>query len=154
MNVLLGIVLAIAAAPKAEPQNLSGKCVAIADGDTLTLLTADKQQVKVRLQGIDAPEKKQAFGTEARQTLAEICFGKKISVKISGRDRYGRTLGVVTAEGVAVNAEMVRRGLAWHYVRYSKDPELARLEQSARAQKIGLWSRPDPIPPWQFRAKK
>ncbi len=135
-------------------ETLAGKCVAIADGDTLTLLTADKRQVKVRLEGIDAPEKKQPFGNEARQALAELTFGKKISVRISGTDRYGRTLGIVTADRADVNAEMVRRGLAWHYKQFSKDPTLARLETEAREKKIGLWSRSDPVPPWEFRKKK
>ena len=126
----------------------------IADGDTLTVLV-ERKQVKVRLIDIDAPEKKQAFGTRSRQSLSEMCGGKMAQVDDRGRDRYGRTLGQVTCAGVNVNAEQVRRGLAWVYRKYApKDSPLYGVEAEARAARRGLWADPEPIAPWEWRAQR
>jgi endonuclease YncB( thermonuclease family) len=95
-----------------------GRVVAIADGDTLTVLDARKRQHKIRLDGIDAPERRQAFGKRSRQSLAELCSGKAAIVQDQGKDRYRRTIGRVTCAGVDANAEQVRRGMAWVYKRY------------------------------------
>ena len=129
---------------------LEGRVVKIADGDTLTMVV-DGQKERIRLSDIDTPERKQPFGMRARQALAEMTFGKTISVFTTTRDRYGRVIGHVTAEGVDVNAELVRRGYAWVYRRYSNDPVLLRLEETARAEKLGLWAQSNPIPPWEWR---
>lgn len=132
--------------------DIEGKVVAITDGDTLTVLVGT-EQVKVRLDGIDAPERRQAFGTQAREKLGELCFGKTVLVRASGKDRYGRTLGTVVVAGVNANLEMVNAGLAWHYKQYSKDAELSRAEADARKARKGLWEDAEPVPPWEFRKR-
>jgi micrococcal nuclease len=111
---------------------LTGKVVSIADGDTLTILTADKQQIKVRLSGIDTPERKQAFGTQAKQALSSKVFSKTIRVQDNGKDRYGRTLGDIYLGERWINLEMVAEGYAWHYKAYSKDKRLGDAEGTAR----------------------
>jgi endonuclease YncB( thermonuclease family) len=117
-----------------------GKVVGIADGDTLTIL-ADGQQTKVRLWGIDAPERKQPFGNASKKRLAELCHGKEVSVETRGQDRHGRTLGIVTV-GENVNLRMVQDGYAWHYVRYAPDAkDYAAAEKEAREAKRGLWQQ-------------
>lgn len=135
---------------------LSGRVVGIADGDTLTLLTGERQQVRVRLAGIDTPERAQPYGTRARQELSDLAFGKQARVEVEDTDRYGRAVGRVHAEGRDVNAEMVRRGAAWVYRRFNHDPTLPRLEEEARAVSRGLWALPEAqrVPPWEWRAAK
>jgi micrococcal nuclease len=129
--------------PITAAETLSGRVVRIADGDTLTLLVG-KEQVKVRLNGIDAPEKGQPFGTKAKQALSDLTFGKSVRVETKGKDKYGRTLGRVfvdiDGETVDVNARLVAQGLAWHYLKYSKDKALARTEEAARRERRGLWA--------------
>jgi endonuclease YncB( thermonuclease family) len=144
-------MLAVAAVA-AEPATLTGKVVSVHDGDTLRVLDAAGTQHKVRLQGIDAPETKQAFGTKARNRLADLTLGKAVTVRVHGRDRYGRTLGTVEAAGQDVNRRMVADGMAWHYARYSKDAGLARAERDARAAGRGLWADKAPVAPWTWRA--
>lgn len=148
MPALLYLLLAFA-----EPTEIRGKVVSIADGDTLTVLV-DRQQVKVRLEGIDSPEAKQAFGARAREALGKLVHDKQVTVKVTGKDRYGRSLGVVLLDGVNVNQKMVADGYAWHFKRYSKDKTLAELEVKARSAKAGLWADKDPMPPWEWRKTK
>ena len=149
LRIAAAIALWTALTP-ALATTLEGRVVKIADGDTLTMIV-DGQQEKIRLSDIDTPERKQPYGMRAKQALAEMTFGKTISVFTTSRDRYGRVIGHVTAEGVDINAELVRLGYAWVYRRYSNDPELLRLEESARAGKLGLWAESNPIPPWEWR---
>lgn len=130
---------------------LEGKVIAIADGDTLTILTTEKQQIKIRLAGIDTPERKQAFGTQAKQALSTKVFGKTVRVKDNGQDQYKRTLGDIYLGDRWINLEMVSEGFAWHYKAYSKDQKLALAEINARKVKAGLWNDASPIPPWEFR---
>ena len=131
--------------------DLRGSVVSVADGDTLTVLV-DRQQVKVRLAEIDAPESHQAFGRVSRQSLADICHLRDAIVTERDRDRYGRIVAYVTCAGVDANAEQVKRGLAWVFTRYApKNTPLYALEQAARASRIGLWADPSPVPPWDFR---
>ena len=137
----------------AQAASLDGRVVAVADGDTVTLLV-DRQQVRVRLAEIDAPESKQAFGTRSRQSLHELCHGKSAQVQDNGRDRYGRTIGQVTCAGIDANAEQVRRGMAWVYDRYARrDSPLYALQDQARAARAGLWTDVRPVPPWEWRQK-
>ena len=144
-------MLALAAVAE-EPATLTGKVVSVHDGDTLRVLDAAGTQHKVRLQGIDSPETRQAFGTKARNRLADLTMGKAVTVRVHGRDRYGRTLGTVEAAGQDVNRQMVADGFAWHYVEYSKDAGLARAERDARAAHRGLWADKAPVAPWTWRA--
>lgn len=135
--------------------DVTGKVVKIADGDTFTLLTDDNQQVKVRLYGIDCPERSQDFGQVARQKLSDLIFGGKVYVIEKDIDRYKRTIGIVyNQDQINANEAMLQAGLAWHYKTYDKNPEWAQMEENARAQKIGLWSQPNPTPPWDWRKKK
>jgi endonuclease YncB( thermonuclease family) len=125
--------------------------VSITDGDTLTILHAGRPQV-IRLHGIDAPEKGQAFGTRATQCAAALAFGQTVVVSVRGRDRYGRTVGDVTLpDGRNLNQGLVRAGCAWWFRRYSADSRLATLEVQARDDRRGLWADPNPMPPWDWR---
>jgi len=126
----------------------------VSDGDTITVLKADKTSVKIRLEGIDCPEGKQDFGTRAKQATSQLCYGKKVRVRKSGEDRYGRTLAMVYVGDLCLNKELLRQGMAWHYKKYNKDPKLARLENKARAAKIGLWAMGNAVAPWEFRRVK
>lgn len=134
----------------AGPQ-IEGRVVGVSDGDTLTLLTPDKQQVKVRLAEIDAPEKAQAFGNKSKQSLAGICFDKPAVLDVQDTDRYGRTVARVVCGDVDANAEQVRRGFAWVYDRYVKDRSLYAVQHDARYNSRGLWRDASPVPPWEFR---
>lgn len=129
----------------------TGKVVGVADGDTLTVLNGQNQTVKIRMVEIDAPEKTQAFGQKSKESLSGLCFGKTAKVDDKGTDRYKRTLGRVYCDGVDANAEQVKRGLAWAYRQYLTDAGMVDLEQTAKAQKIGLWADPNPLPPWEYR---
>lgn len=124
--------------------------IGIADGDTLTVLQ-DNKPLKIRLANIDAPEKKQPFGQRSKQSLSDLCYGKDAALQVQTIDRYGRTVAVVTCDGVEANRSQVERGLAWVYTKYNKDSSLPALEAAARADRRGLWADPDPIPPWKFR---
>jgi micrococcal nuclease len=129
--------------------------IGIADGDTLTARcdTADVRatNIVVRLAGIDAPEKRQAFGQRSRQNLAALCFKKQAKVHVVTTDRYGRKVGHVVCDQVDANAEQVRAGMAWAYTRYLVDESTARLERQARERRVGLWADPAPVAPWDWR---
>ena len=127
--------------------------VAVADGDTITVLR-EREQVKVRLVEIDAPEKAQAFGNRSKQSLSDLCFNKTARLDDKGKDRYGRTLARVYCDGADANAEQVRRGMAWVYDRYVTDRGLYSIQDEARAAKRGLWADNSPVPPWEWRRKK
>jgi len=116
----------------AQAETLEGKVVKIADGDTLTLLTSSNQQVKVRLAGIDTPERKQPFGNRAKQALAKLAFQKQALIEAETKDRYGRTVGVVFVDGLNVNHELVKQGMAWVYRKYTNDKALYELESRLR----------------------
>ena len=132
---------------------IRGKVVSIADGDTITVLDAEKVQHKIRLEGIDAPEKGQAFGTKSKEKLSELVGEKDVVVTWEKKDRYGRILGDVHLGDRLINLEMVQEGLAWHYKQYSKSKELAEAEEEARKAKKGLWADKSPESPWEFRKK-
>ena len=127
-----------------------GKVVAVQDGDTISVMR-DGREERVRVYGIDAPEGGQDFGSRAKQFLSGLVFGKVVEVTVRDLDSYGRTVGRVTVDGTDAGLEMVRAGLAWHYVRYSNDPRLADAEREARAARRGLWAQPAPLAPWEFR---
>jgi len=134
----------------AVAQTITGVVTAIKDGDTIELLI-DKKPNKIRLYGIDCPEKSQDYGTQATKFTAEKCFQKKVTIRQFGKDKYGRTLGVVIlADGSNLNQLLVTNGFAWRY-KYSTDKELLKMQHTAMAQKLGLWSMPEPTPPWNFR---
>lgn len=125
--------------------------VGISDGDTLKVRCGSADVEKVRLLQIDAPEKRQPFGSKAKEALSDLVHGRQVGLERGGRDRYGRTLGRVTVHSMDVNLEMVRRGYAWCYRRYLTDPRCLALEAAARTRHLGLWTDPDPVAPWNFR---
>lgn len=134
--------------------DITGKVISITDGDTLTILTSDKKQVKIRLAHIDAPEKKQDFGEKSKQNLANLCFGKNAIAKIQSKDRYKRLIAEVFCDGENANLQQVKSGLAWHYKAYSKSKIYANAELEAKKQNLGLWILKNPTPPWEFRKSK
>lgn len=138
---------------------LEGKVVGVTDGDTVTVLV-DRREVKVRVAGIDAPEKKQPFGQRSKEHLSDCAFGKSVAVEWSKTDRYGRTIGKVLADGVDCGLRQIQDGMAWHYKAYAKEQSAtdrvtyAEAESQAMSRKAGLWSDPHPVPPWEFRHPK
>lgn len=127
------------------------RVVGVSDGDTITALCRDNQQLKVRLAEIDAPEKVQPFGQASKKSLSDLCFGKQAEITTHGLDRYGRSIGRVSCEGTDANAEQVRRGLAWVYDKYVTDRTLYPIQDEARQERRGLWSDKNPVPPWEWR---
>lgn len=135
---LVALLLPILHHAPAYAAAVLGRVVAIADGDTLTVLTEERQQVKVQLSDIDTPESAQPYGTRARQERSDLAFGRNARVEVRETDRYGRTVGRVHVGDMDVNAEMVRRGAAWVYRRYSHDPGLLAVEREAQSARRGL----------------
>lgn len=132
-----------------------GKAVGIIDGDTFKLLTQDSTLIKVRLANIDCPEKKQPFSAKANEFTSNAIFGKNVTLIVLKKDRYRRYIAIVKYDkSLNLNHELVKNGLAWHYVKYSKDMLLQEMENQARRKKLGLWQDKNPIPPWEWRANK
>jgi endonuclease YncB( thermonuclease family) len=129
-----------------------GEVVGVHDGDTCTLLVG-KDEYKIRLEGIDTPELGQAFGKNAKQALSNYVFGKEVTARISGQDRYQRYLGTLLVDGQNVNLQLVKDGCAWHYKDYSSDEALAAAETAARSAGLGLWQDAAAVAPWQWRRK-
>jgi endonuclease YncB( thermonuclease family) len=152
---LLFTLLTISTSALAD--ELRGRVVSVSDGDTLTILDANNKQHKIRLNGIDAPEAQQDFGQAAKKHLSDLVFGKDVVVSWSKVDRYGRIVGTVTVNGTSANLEQLRAGFAWYYHHYASDVPAEhraiyeKAEAVARAAKRGLWSQPNPQPPWEFR---
>jgi endonuclease YncB( thermonuclease family) len=136
-----------------------GKVVHLADGDTVTVLrdsgTGSLDQLRIRLHGIDAPESGQDFGDRAKSELSTMVAGKVVEVQVKDRDKYGRFVALLRVDGLDVNREMVVRGMAWVYRQYCTEQpmcgEWESLEATAKAQGVGLWSQPHPVPPWEYR---
>jgi endonuclease YncB( thermonuclease family) len=143
----------LAVTPGAALADFVGRVVNVSDGDTLTVLV-ERKQVRVRLDSIDAPELKQAFGKRSRQSLAELCAAKTARVVERGLDRYGRTVGWIVCDGVEANSEQVRRGMAWVFVRYApRNSPLYGLQGEAQGTRRGLWVDPHPMAPWEWRLR-
>lgn len=138
-----------------KPTILLGKVVGIMDGDTFKLLAKDSTVVKVRLANIDCPEKKQSFSTKAKDFVSEAIFNKNVTVQVLKKDRYRRLIAnVFYGDSINLNHQLVKKGLAWHYVKYSKDTILQSLEDDAKKDKVGLWQDSNAISPWEWRANK
>jgi endonuclease YncB( thermonuclease family) len=136
---------------------LTGKVVAISDGDTLTVLDSSNIQHKIRLSGIDAPEKKQPFGEKSKQALSDCAYGKSALVEYDKKDRYGRTVGKVLVGPTDCNLRQIDIGLAWHYKKYANEQPAADREtyaiheRAARSERRGLWVEQTAMAPWDFR---
>lgn len=133
---------------------ITGKVVSVADGDTITVLEG-RTQHRVRLYGIDAPERSQAFGARAKEFVSRLAFDQTVRLLVRGTDRYGRIIAeALLADGQSLNQEMVRTGFAWWFKRYApNDCALEKLEREARTAKVGLWADLAPTPPWEYRRR-
>ena len=141
--------------PLAVAENFRGKVVGVADGDTITVMHQGRGE-RIRLHGIDAPERGQPFNNRAKQFVSDLCFRKEVRVETKGHDRYQRTIAdVILPDGHILNYEIVKARLAWWFRRYApNDPTLEGLEFQARQAQRGLWSDRGPVPPWEFRKNK
>jgi endonuclease YncB( thermonuclease family) len=135
-------------------EHFQGKVVSVKDGDTIDVMH-DGRVERVRLAGIDCPEPGQPFATKAELLTSQLAFGKDVTLRVSGKNEYGRTLvEVVLPDGRSLNKELVRSGLAWMHRQYTSDPELDALEKQARSERRGLWVDFNPTPPWQWRRRR
>ncbi len=166
LHRVIFVLCALAFSVHAE--TLSGHVVGVADGDTITVLDADHRQYKIRLQGIDAPEKAQPFGQRSKGNMSRLVFNKEVRVDWTKRDRYGRIVGKVWVQPAScptcpmtldAGHAQITVGLAWWYRKYAKEqPPQDRgqyefSEQEAKAKRVGLWQDADPIPPWEWRRR-
>jgi endonuclease YncB( thermonuclease family) len=146
---LLSVAMLVTGAACGE--SLTGRVVGITDGDTITVLV-ERQQLKVQLANIDAPESRQAFGARSRQALSDLCFQKDARLETQGQDLSGRRIATVFCAGRDAGAEQVWQGMAWVLDRYARpDSPLYLLQAQAKAARRGLWSDPNPTPPWKWR---
>jgi len=136
-------------------QSLEGKVIGVMDGDTIEILENNTPK-RVRLYGVDCPERGQPFSKQAKQFTSELVYGKIVVVQLRTKDRYSRLIGSVsTQSGINVSRELVRAGLAWWYEYFApSEAELQSLQNEARQAKQGIWSQPNPVPPWEFRRSK
>ncbi|EXI85599.1 MAG: Thermonuclease precursor [Candidatus Accumulibacter regalis] len=151
-----------------QAATLTGTVVSIADGDTITVLDADREQHKIRIAGVDCPEKAQPFGQRSKQSMSALVFGKEVDVQWNKRDRYRRIIGKVMVAAPSCRATLCPKtldagltqltlGLAWRYRKYAKDQsseDAGRYEfaeQEAREKRVGLWADRHPVPPWDWR---
>lgn len=149
--IKLSIALLCLCCP-ALADTITGRVVAVTDGDTIKVLDDTKTEHKIRLYGIDAPESKQAYGQRSKQALSAKVYNQPVRVEYKQRDRYGRIVGKVYNGAVYVNLEMVKDGMAWHYVQYArKDDDLRQAQATAKTAKRGLWAGKDPVEPWTWR---
>lgn len=156
MNKYLLLLLLLFLSP-AQADVLQARVVGVTDGDTITVLDANNNQYKIRLVGIDAPEKKQPFGQVSKQSLSDLVYNKTVLIDWSKLDRYDRILGKVWVNQTDANLEQIRRGLAWHFTKYAKEQLIeertsySRTQENAKSARVGLWAEPNPIPPWDWR---
>ncbi len=166
MKQLVPVLLTAMLCASASAEEITGRVVKVSDGDTITVLDQDHRQTKIRLAGIDAPEKKQAFGERSKQNLSRLVFNKDVRVEWHKRDKYGRTIGKVwvapascseCAKTVDANLAQLSAGMAWWYRQYAKEQSVedqqhySKAESDAQNGRIGLWADPSPMPPWEWR---
>jgi len=143
----------------ANAKTIEGLVVGVSDGDTITVLDQQKNSYKIRLQGIDAPEKKQAFGEKSKQSLHDLVHSKQVRIEYDKEDKYGRIVGKVTVDDVDVCLEQLVLGMAWHYKKYQNEQSVSDralysdTELKSKSLKLGLWTDDTPMPPWEFRKK-
>jgi len=153
-NVFLILVLSMAVFSLAWAEEVAwqAEIVRVSDGDTIVVSRHGyDSSEKIRLYGVDCPEKKQVFGEKAKQFVSTMVLGKTVDVRPIRKDFFGRTIAWIYVDGACLNEELLRAGLAWHYGQYSSDRHLIELEARARQQKEGLWSDPHAVAPWDFR---
>ncbi len=152
MNILRSLILValFAVGNLAQGAEFVAKVIAVLDGDTVLVKRANGLK-KIRLVGIDAPEKAQTFGETSRRSLADMVLGKQVKVTSEAVDQYGRMVAHISVDGLDVNAEQIRRGMAWENSRFHNDRALLALQEEARLAPRGLWALNDPMPPWEWR---
>ena len=169
MTKKLLFLLTIGLLTSTQAAELKGKIISIADGDTATLLVLENQskllkplekekvniktQYRIRLNDIDAPESKQAFGNKSKENLKNYIYQKDVVVKYESTDKYGRILGTIYYQGKDINLQQVKDGYAWVYRHYSKKQDYIKEEEKARQERKGLWADKNPINPYDFRRK-
>jgi endonuclease YncB( thermonuclease family) len=149
---ILGILLC---SPHAFSADFSGHVVSVLDGDTIEVLH-NNRPTRIRINGIDCPEKGQAYGQKAKHAASDLVFGKEVTLHTFGKDKYGRTIGeVILPDGTNVNHTLVKDGWCWWYRKYApRDRVLEQLEKDAREERKGLWADPQPVPPWEWRKRR
>ena len=158
LRKIFSTVLLICTFPLVSAEVLNGTVVGVIDGDTITVLDKSNNEHKVRLMGIDAPEKSQTFGNEAKKTLSNYIYKKEVSVEYKKYDKYKRIVGKVTLDGQDICLQMIREGMAWHYTDYEKEQSktdrdlYSEAEASARSGMIGLWQANEAVKPSEFRS--
>jgi len=158
--MLLSLLALLMTAGQVHAQVLHGRVVGVSDGDSITVLDAKQRTHKIRLQGIDAPEKAQPYGQKSKQSLSDLVYQQAVQVAWTKQDRYGRTVGQVFHEGTDVNLQQVLRGMAWHYKQYEREQSAqdrvryAVAQEQARQHRLGLWQDPQPVEPSVFRRQK
>jgi len=158
-SIALSLLVAVSISV-VQATEIAGVVVGVTDGDTVKVLDKRKVLHKIRLAGIDAPEKRMRYGQRAKQRLSDMVYRRSVIVVARNKDRYGRTIGKIVVDGRDANLAMIEAGLAWHYKRYSKQQSpgdrirYAQAETNARRQGVGLWAQPQPTPPWEWRAKR
>lgn len=151
------LALLVAASGFVSADTMTGRVVGVVDGDTVDILTADREQVRIRLAGIDAPEKAQPYGQRSKQKMSDLVFDKNAEVDFTKRDRYGRIIGKVMVNGRDASLGLLDAGLAWHYKKYAGEQSAsdraayANAEDAARSAKVGLWGGELPTAPWDWR---
>jgi endonuclease YncB( thermonuclease family) len=150
------IILPVFLAANTVDKSIHGKVVNFVDGDTIDILTAGYETVRVRFAGIDCPERSQPFGKIATEFTINLCKGKEVTAVLQPKDRYGRPIAdIILPDGKNLSQELVKAGLAWWYRQYApNDKTLENLEAEARAAKRGLWSEPNPAAPWDYRKSR
>jgi micrococcal nuclease len=155
LMTLLIILPSLSITAQTRSSRLDGRVVKIVDGDTYDLLTADKKVLRIRMNGIDAPEKGQAFAQKSKDYLGQLCFKQTIRVQWYSKDRNGRYIAdSYLPDGRSLSLEMIKAGYAWHFKKYSSDAILSNAELKARQQKAGLWADANPEAPWAKRARR
>lgn len=157
MKIIKTILFILLFNTSVHAETLHGRVVGIADGDTITVLDNTNTQFKIRLAGIDAPEKKQDFGNASKKSLSDLVYDQQVIIDWTKQDRYGRIVGKVILDNVDINLEQIRKGMAWFYRNYQNELEFddrlnyLHAEEAAIQNQIGIWSLQSPIPPWDFR---
>lgn len=141
----------------ASAGELVGRVVGVADGDTITILDSSNIQYKIRLSGIDAPEKRQPFGSASMKSLSDMVYGKEVTVNSKKYERYQHVVGKVMINGVDVNLQQLKRGMAWFFKHYQNEQssqdqsDYSHAQEIAEKSRLGLWAGKEPTPPWEFR---
>jgi endonuclease YncB( thermonuclease family) len=166
----IALLLVLAATAQATTNEaFEARVVGVSDGDTISVQDSRAPPRKIRLAGIDAPEKGQSFGDRSKKNLSSLVFGKTVRIEWSKSDKYGRIVGkvLIAPSGscavppcpatLDVNLAQIAAGYAWHYRQYEKEQSkrdreaYGIAERHARDQKLGLWRDPEPVPPWEWR---